>query len=134
MHGKPDPMFTSPTLPSTSRPVSIPETARSLKSFGHVEVLRIKRRSRKQPDLMLFKGSPGSKHSKVRSALVTLAEFAGESPAPYFDPNAGRIHLHYTSAEHPELQALLAEPGSFMCYCWTSFDGAHSHAWLLKMQ
>jgi hypothetical protein len=97
-----------------------------------VEVLRIKRRSRKRPELMLFKGSPGSKHSTARSALVTLAEFEGESPAPYFDREAGRIHLHYPGAEHPELQALLADPGSFMCYCWTSFDGAHCHAWLLR--
>ena len=126
-------MFTSPTLPSTLRQPASPETARSLKSFGHVEVLRIKRRSRKKPDLMLFKGSPGSKHSTVRSALVTLATFEGKSPAPYFDQDAGRIHLHYSSTEDPELQALLDDPASFMCYCWISFDGAHSHAWLLRM-
>ena len=130
MHGKPDPMFTSPTLPSTSRPVSIPETARSLKSFGHVEVLRIKRRSRKQPELFLFKGSPASKHSTVRSALISI----GRSPAPHYDREEGRMHRDYPNAEHPELLALLADPSAFMCYCWTSFDGAHSHAWLLKMQ
>ncbi|MEO8734880.1 MAG: hypothetical protein ABI373_11165 [Flavobacteriales bacterium] len=126
-------MFTSSTLPSTLPPVASPETARSLKAFGHVEVLRIKRRSRKQPDLLLFKGTPGAKHSTVHSVLVTLAEFEGEAPAPYYDREAERIHLHYSSADDPELQALLADPGSFMCYCWTSFDGAHSHAWLLRM-
>ena len=126
-------MLISPTTSSTtSRPVTVPETSHSLKSFGHVEVLRIKRRSRKQPDLLLFKGSPGSKHSTARSVLVTVMERGGEIPTPYFDSGTGRIHLAYPDVLDPELQALLADPGSFMCYFWTSFDGAHSHAWLLS--
>lgn len=121
-------MLTSPTLSSALPPISGPETARSLKSFGQVEVLRIKRRSRKWPDLMLFKGSPASKHSTAHSALVSVG-----SSASHYDRPEGRIHLGYPDAEHPELLALLADPSAFMCYCWTSFDSAHSHAWLLRM-
>ena len=125
-------MITSPLLPSTLPPTSGPETEHALRSFGHVEVLRIKRRSRKQPELMLFKGSPGSKHSSVRSALITLVKPGEGMPTDHFDREAERIHLYYADAEDPELQALLADPGAYMCYFWTSFDSAHSHAWLLS--
>ena len=125
-------MLTSPATSSSLRPVAVPETPHSLKSFGHVEVLRIKRRSRKHPELMLFKGSPGSKYSSVRSALITLVKPGKEIPTAQFDREAERIHLYYADVEDPELQALLADPGAYMCYFWTSFDSAHSHAWLLS--
>ncbi len=105
-----------------------------LRSFGHVEVLSIKRRSRKHPELLLFKGSPGSKHSIVKSALITIAETPDQTPAPWLDKENGRLHLCYPSQEHPELAALLKDPGAYLCYFWISSDGAQSHAWLLKIR
>ena len=124
-------MSTTPASDSILRE-QLPAPDHALRSFGHVEVLRIKRRSRKHPELLLFKGAPASKHSIVKSALVTIAESPDQSPAPWLDREKGRLHLCYPSLEHPELAALLKDPSAYMCYFWTSSDDAQSHAWLLK--
>lgn len=124
-------MATTPASGSVLRE-QLPAPEHGLRSFGHVEVLRIKRRSRKHPELLLFKGAPASKHSMVKSALVTIAEAPDQIPAPWLDREKGRLHLSYPSLEHPELVALLKDPSAYMCYFWTSSDGAQSHAWLLK--
>ncbi len=96
--------------------------------FGQVEVVDIQRRSRRQPDILLFKGTPGSKHSTAKRVLVTVGDAAN---APQMDRGHGQIHLHYASKDDPELKALLADPGAFVCYFWESADGRMSHAWLL---
>lgn len=92
----------------------------------------MKRRSRKHPELLLFKGAPASRHSLSNSVLITIVDVNGEVPAPWIDKEKGRIHLFYTSMEHPEVVAILDDPGAFLCYLWTSSDGAKSHAWLLR--
>jgi hypothetical protein len=97
--------------------------------FGQVEVVDIQRRSRKHPGQLLFKGAPGSKHSTAKSVLVTVGD---EPRAPWLDREQGRIHLHYPSMDIPELQALIAHPGDFVCYYWGSADSTQSHAWLLR--
>lgn len=107
----------------------VPSPEMDAKRLGQVEVVDIKRRSRKHPELLLFKGTPGSKHSTAKSVLATVGN---EAQAPWLDRAQGRIHLHYASKEHPELQALMAEPGAFACYFWESADGTKSHAWLLR--
>lgn len=116
---------------SSLEPVIVdrPGSRHALRSFGHVEALRIRRRSRKRPELLLFKGAPASKHSMVKSVLVTISDVP---PAPWMDKEKGRIHLSYPTLGDSELQALLADPGAFMCYFWASSDGAKSLAWLLK--
>lgn len=124
-------MSTTPASESALRE-QLPAPEHGSRSFGHVEVLRIKRRSRKHPELLLFKGAPASKHSIVKSALITIAVTPDQSPAPWLDREKGRLHLCYPSMEHPELEALLKDPSAYMCYFWTSSDGAQSHAWLLK--
>ncbi len=110
----------------------LPGTGPALRSFGHVEVVRIKRRSRKHPELLLFKGAPASKHSIAKSVLVSIPDANGELPAPWIDKEKGRIHLFYPNMEHPDLVDLMKDPGEYLCYLWTSSDGAKSHAWLLK--
>ena len=108
------------------------ETGPALRSFGHVEVVRIKRRSRKHPELLLFKGAPASKNSIAKSVLVSIPDANGELPAPWFDREKGRIHLFYPNLEDPDLMPLMKDPSDYLCYLWTSSDGAKSHAWLLK--
>jgi hypothetical protein len=105
----------------------------TMHSSGLVEVLDIRRRSRKQPGLLLFKGYPGSKLSQVKSLLVTVGPGSADAPTtPWLDREKGRIHLSYATADDPELKALLEDPGAYMCYFWTSADGRKNHAWLLK--
>lgn len=122
-----------------SRPASDPhfhdqlsEDGSALRSFGQVQVVRLKRRSRKHPELLLFKGTPASKHSLSKSVLITIVGVNGEVPAPWIDKEKGRIHLFYASMEHPEVVAIMDDPGAYLCYLWTSSDGAKSHAWLLR--
>ncbi len=107
-------------------------SGRSTRPFGHVEVVRIKRRSRKHPELLLFKGTPISKNGVMKSVLITIGGAGGGTPAPWLDMEKGRLHLSYASMEHPELQALLDDPGAFLCYFWTSSDGMKSLFWLLR--
>ncbi len=100
--------------------------------MGHVEVVDIRRRSRKQSELLRFKGVPGSKHSVARSVLVTIVDQGIALPSPWIDAEHEEIHMYYPTMDHPELQALLADPSGFVCYFWTSGDGLKSHAWLLQ--
>lgn len=119
-------------LPESVLRDQLPGAGPALRSFGHVEVVRIKRRSRRHPDLLLFKGAPASKHSVAKSVLVSIPDANGELPAPWIDKEKGRIHLFYSSMEHPDLVPLMKDPGGYLCYVWTSSDGSKSHAWLLK--
>lgn len=109
----------------------LPENNATLRSFGHVEVVRLKRRSRKHPELLLFKGGPASRESMAKSVLITITA-NGELPTPWMDKENGRVHLFYPSLEHPDVVALTQDPGHHMCYLWTSSTGDKSHAWLLK--
>ncbi|MBK8582010.1 MAG: hypothetical protein LKM36_04370 [Flavobacteriales bacterium] len=120
------------TAPVPERGPETPAAAKALKASGTVEVLRIKRRSRKHPELLLFKGAPASKRSTVKSALVTLVPSGKKVPTPYLDPENNRLHVFYDDPEHKELVALIAEPGAFLWYFWKSFDGSQSHAWPLR--
>ncbi len=97
-----------------------------------MEVVRIRRRSRKHRGLLVFKGRPGFRSSKASSVQVTVEGGSGPLPAPWFDAEQGRIHLYYASLGAPELIALLAEPAAHACYLWTSADGVRRHAWLVK--
>lgn len=98
-----------------------------------MEVLDIRRRSRKHPELLLFKGHPGSKLSQVKSLLVNIGQDSGGlAPAPWLEREKNRIHLFFPSMDHPELQALVTAPGAFVCYFWSSPDGSKTLAWLLK--
>ena len=110
----------------------LPETARALKASGTVEVLRIKRRSRKHPELLLFKGAPASKSSSVRSALITLVDKGSPLPQPSLAEENDRLHVYFHDLEDKDIQALIAEPGAYLWYFWRSFDGSQSHAWLLR--
>ena len=125
-------MTNSASSPESAISAQLAASGRAVPPFGHVEVVRIKRRSRKWPELLLFKGSPVSKHGVAKSVLITINEAGSGSTTPWLDLEKGRIHITYPSMEHAELQALLADPGSFLCYFWTSADGTKSLAWLLK--
>lgn len=105
---------------------------RTPRPFGHVEVVRIKRRSRKHPELLLFKGTPISKNGVMKSVLITIGDPSSGAPPPWLDMEKGRLHLSYPSMDHPELLALLDEPSAFLCYFWTSSDGTKSLFWLLR--
>lgn len=102
------------------------------RSIGQVEAVKLRRRSRKHPELLLFKGDPASKLSIAKSVLVTIVPPNGEMPAPWIDREKGRIHLFYPSAEHPDVVAMTENPGNCVCYLWTSANGKQSHAWLVK--
>lgn len=108
------------------------EATKALKRSGTVEVLRIKRRSRKNPELLLFKGAPASKRSTVKSALVTMVPMGEKVPTPFLDPENNRLNVFYEDPEDKDLVALITEPGAFLWYFWKSFDGLQSHAWLLR--
>ena len=108
------------------------EAAKALKRSGLVDVLRIKRRSRKKPELLLFKGAPASKRSTIKSALVTIVPAGEKVPTPFLDPENHRLHVFYDDPEDKDLVALIAEPGAFLWYFWKNFDGSQSHAWLLR--
>ncbi len=95
-------------------------------------MVRIKRRSRRHPELLLFKGTPGTAASLARSVQVTIAAGPEPLPAPWYDREQGRIHLSYGSMDVPELVALLADPGGHACYLWESADGNDRHAWLVN--
>ncbi len=110
----------------------LPGNGLGLRSFGKVEVVSLHRRSRKHPELLLFKGSPSSAHSVAKSVLVTLVPDSEALPAPHFDRAKGRIHLFYHSDAHPDVKMLVEHPGDCVCYLWTSANGEQSHAWLLK--
>lgn len=101
-------------------------------SNGQVHVVRLRRRSRKRPGLLLFKGGPASRTSTARSVLVTIVPPNGELPGPWMDTDNGRIHLFYRGTDHPDVATLISDPGSCVCYLWTSADGRHGHAWLVK--
>lgn len=107
------------------------DTARSLRSFGHLEVLSITRQLSAPPGQLLFAGAPGSSQSSVHSVLISFVGDGAPLPAPTLDAATGRIHLHYADSDHPEVQGLLKSRRKRLCYFWTSFDGAFSHAWLL---
>ena len=124
-------MANTRTAPLPDPGLETPETAKALKASGTVEVLRIKRRSRKHPELLLFKGAPASKRSTVKSALVTMVPAEEKEPTPFLDPENNRLHVYFNDAEDKDLVALIAEPGSYLWYFWRSFDGSQSHAWLL---
>lgn len=112
--------------------VEQPKGEAALKSSGHVEVVRLKRRSRKHPELLLFKGAPASRHSVAKSVLIEITTDPSLAKAPWMDLEKGRIHLCYASMEHPEVAALISDPGGWLCYLWTSSDGKQSHAWFLR--
>lgn len=101
------------------------------RSIGQVEAVKLRRRSRKHPELLLFKGEPASGLSIAKSVLVTIVE-QGELPQAWIDREKGRIHLFFASADHPDVVALTDDPSSCVCYLWSSADGRQSHAWLLK--
>lgn len=107
------------------------DTARSLRSFGHLEVLRVTRQLNAPPDRLLFAGVPASSQSKVRSVEMIFVGEGAPLPKPTLDAATGRIHLYYSDRDHPEVQALSRSRRKRLCYFWTSFDGALSHAWLL---
>lgn len=125
-------MIAAPLDPISLKDSPTGVAAKVLTKSGQVEVLRIKRRSRKKPELLLFKGAPASKRSSVKSALVTLVAPGEKVPTPYLDPENGRLHVYFDDAEDKDLVALVAEPHAFLWYFWKSFDGAQSHAWLLR--
>ena len=110
----------------------LPGSEGALRPIGHVEVVKLRRRSRKHPELLLFKGEPASSASVAKSVQITIAPANGELPPPHFGKEKGRIHLYYGHAEHPDVLALTGDPGACVCYLWTSGDGKQSHAWLLK--
>lgn len=97
-----------------------------------MEVVKLRRRSRKHPELLLFKGEPASSASVAKSVQITIVPTHDELPPPRFDREKGRIHLYYDSAEHPDVVALTRDPDACVCYLWISGDGRQSHAWLLK--
>src|SRR5262245_30945604 len=98
------------------------DTARSLRSFGHLEVLRVTRQLGAPKDQLLFAGSPASSQSTVRSVEVTFVAPGAPLPQPTLDAT-GRIHLYYSDRDHPEVQALMQSRRKRLCYFWTSFDG-----------
>lgn len=125
-------MLSSPAV-LPPQPLAAADT-KALRSSGHLEVLKIKRRSRKTEGPLVFKGSPGSKSSSIKSVQITFTGEGNGATALSLDKENGRMHLGYPTMEHPEVQALLADPRKHICYFWTSFDGAHSHAWVLRMR
>lgn len=118
------------TAPATKPFQPGADTARSLRSFGHLEVLRVTRQLRAPEGELLFAGVPGSSQSTVHGVHVTFVE-EGPVPSPVLDAATGRIRLFYGDRQHPEVRALLRPVRKRLCYFWSSFDGAFSHAWLL---
>lgn len=106
--------------------------APALRASGRVEAVHIRRRSRKHPELLLFKGTPASKHSVAKSLVATVVGPGEPLPPPWIDMEKGRIHLFYSDADHRDLVALREDPASQVCYLWISADGLQSHAWLLR--
>lgn len=108
------------------------DAPRRLPHGGQVEVLRVRRRSRKHPELLLFKGAPASKRGRIKSAVVTLVPAGQDLPTPWLDPENQRLHVFYNDPQDKHLTALIADPGAFLWYFWTSADGKQSLAWLLR--
>lgn len=106
-------------------------TIEHLDRTGRLHVLRVGRKQVESTSGLLFTGSPFSRGGMARSLQVSFVPGGAVVPPATFDEATGRIHLHYTDRDHPEVQALLQSRRSRLCYFWRSADGLRSRAWLV---
>lgn len=121
------------SAPPLVRPIAgtLRDTGAHLSRTGTLHILRVGRLVQEQPTGLTFSGSAFPRAGKAHSLQVTFVPTGTVVPPATFDEATGRIHLHYSDRDHPEVQDLLANRRSRLCYFWRSADGLRSRAWLV---
>lgn len=107
------------------------EPTRHLPPSGHLEVLRVAKAIRDEPDVIEFGGHPACAGTKARGLRVRLGPEFLHHP-PRMDEASGFIELHYPHRQHPEVQVLLNAKRKRFCYYWRSGRSGQAHAWILS--